>query len=69
MAAGIFGSQSKKRSSLARCADCPHAASCFVCPVACAKNPDSAAGTRIPDFQCAFNQVALKYRRRFPIQR
>jgi sulfatase maturation enzyme AslB (radical SAM superfamily) len=69
VAAGIFSPQSTKRSSLARCADCPCAASCFVCPVACAKTPDSAEATRIPDFQCAFNQVALKYRRRFPIQR
>ena len=67
-AARIFGPGSRKRSGLGRCAACRYAAACFVCPVACAKNPDSADGTRIPDFQCAFNRVALEYRRRFPMQ-
>lgn len=67
-AAGIFVSQSRKRSRLGVCATCRHAAVCFVCPMACARNPDSAEANRIPDFQCAFNQVALKYRRRFPVQ-
>ncbi len=69
VAAGIFGPQSGKRSSSGRCAACRHASACFICPIACAKNPDSAESNRIPDFQCAFNQVALKYRRRFPVQR
>ncbi len=68
VAAGIFGPQSGKRSSSGRCAACRHASACFICPIACAKNPDSAEANRIPDFQCAFNQVALKYRRRFPVQ-
>ena len=67
-AARIFGPQSRKRSGLARCAACRYAAACFVCPIACAKNPDSAGANRIPDFQCAFNRIALEYRRRFPIQ-
>lgn len=67
-AARIFGPQSRKRSGLERCAACRYAAACFVCPIACAKNPDSAGANRIPDFQCAFNRIALEYRRRFPIQ-
>ena len=67
--AGIFGPQSRKRSGLDRCATCRYAAACFVCPIACAKNPDSPDANRIPDFQCAFNRIALEYRRRFPIQR
>jgi len=67
--AGIFGPQSRKRSGHDRCATCRYAAACFVCPIACAKNPDSADANRIPDFQCAFNRIALEYRRRFPIQR
>ncbi len=67
--AEIFGPQSRKRSGLARCATCRYAAACFVCPIACAKNPDSAEANRIPDFQCAFNRIALEYRRRSPIQR
>ena len=68
LAAGIFGPQSRKRSSAGACAACRHAAVCFVCPIACAKNPDSAYTDRIPEFQCAFNRVALEYRRRFPMQ-
>jgi len=67
-AASIFAPQSRKRSGFGRCAACRYAAACFVCPIACAKNPDSADVNRIPDFQCAFNRIALEYRRRFPIQ-
>ena len=67
-AAGIFGPQRGKRSSLGRCAACRHAGTCFVCPVACAKNPDSSDADRVPDFQCAFNRIALDCRRRFPRQ-
>ena len=69
LAAGIFGPQRRKRSRLGRCRSCQYAAGCFVCPIACAKNPESADSARIPDFQCAFNRSMLKYRRRFPIQR
>lgn len=68
LASGIFGPQSRKRSRLGACAVCRHASVCVICPIACAKNPDSADATRIPDFQCAFNRIALEYRRRFPIQ-
>ena len=67
--AGIFGPQSRKRSGLDGCATCRYASACFVCPIACAKNPDATDANRIPDFQCAFNRIALEYRRRFPIQR
>jgi hypothetical protein len=66
--AGIFRPQRGKRSSLGRCATCRHAGACFICPIACAKNPDSGDAVRVPDFQCAFNRVALDYRRRFPLQ-
>jgi len=66
--AGIFRPQRLKRSRHGRCATCRHAGACFVCPIACAKNPDSARTDRIPDFQCAFNRIVLDYRRRFPIQ-
>ncbi|HSP92866.1 MAG TPA: radical SAM protein [Vicinamibacterales bacterium] len=69
LAAGIFRPQSRKRSRFGVCAACRHAAVCFVCPIACAKNPGSADANRIPEFQCAFNRIALEYRRRFPIQR
>lgn len=67
-AAGIFRPQRSKRSNLGRCATCRHAGTCFVCPVACAKNPDNGDADRVPDFQCAFSRVALDCRRRFPRQ-
>jgi sulfatase maturation enzyme AslB (radical SAM superfamily) len=67
-ASGIFRAQRKKRSSYRRCANCRHAGVCFVCPMACAKNPDTDDPARVPDFQCAFNRIALDYRRRFPRQ-
>jgi sulfatase maturation enzyme AslB (radical SAM superfamily) len=67
-AAGVFVPQRSKRSSDGRCAACRHAGVCFICPIACAKNPDSNDPKRVPDFQCAFNRVALDYRRRFPRQ-
>ncbi len=67
-AAEIFVPQRSKRSSERGCAACRHAGVCFICPVACAKNPDGGNAHRVPDFQCAFNRVALDYRRRFPRQ-
>jgi sulfatase maturation enzyme AslB (radical SAM superfamily) len=67
-AAGIFRPQRTKHSSDRRCATCRHAGVCFVCPMACAKNPDTDDPDRVPDFQCTFNRVALDYRRRFPRQ-
>jgi sulfatase maturation enzyme AslB (radical SAM superfamily) len=67
-ATGIFAAQSRKRSGSGRCAACRHVRACFVCPIACAKNPDSTDPLRIPEFQCAFNRITLDYRRRFPIQ-
>jgi sulfatase maturation enzyme AslB (radical SAM superfamily) len=67
-AAEIFRPQRGKRSSYGGCATCRHAGACMICPIACAKNPDSSDPNRVPDFQCAFNRAALDYRRRFPCQ-
>jgi len=64
----IFGRQDRKRSSDSRCATCRFVGACLICPITCAKNPDSTDPNRIPDYQCAFNRVAFKYRRRFPCQ-
>jgi sulfatase maturation enzyme AslB (radical SAM superfamily) len=67
-AAGIFRPQRGKRSGLGRCATCRHAGACFICPIACAKSLENSDAASVPDFQCAFNRVALDYRRRFPRQ-
>jgi radical SAM protein with 4Fe4S-binding SPASM domain len=67
-AAGVFHSKETKYSSYGRCADCRFFATCLVCPMSVAHDPDHADPNRLPDFLCAFNQVTLKYRERFPRQ-
>jgi sulfatase maturation enzyme AslB (radical SAM superfamily) len=67
-AAGIFCRKETKYSSYGRCADCRFFATCLVCPMSVARDPDHADPNRLPDFLCAFNQVVLKYRERFPRQ-
>jgi len=64
--AGLFRGKEKRHSSYGRCAECPYLDDCWVCPVSIAYDPASKDPNRIPDFICAFNQVALKYRRQFP---
>jgi hypothetical protein len=67
-AAGIFHRKETKYSSYGRCADCRFFATCLVCPMSVARDPDHTDPDRVPDFLCAFNQVVLKYRERFPRQ-
>jgi hypothetical protein len=67
-AAGIFYRKETKYSSYGRCADCRLFATCLVCPMSVARDPDHTDPDRVPDFLCAFNQVVLKYRERFPRQ-
>jgi sulfatase maturation enzyme AslB (radical SAM superfamily) len=54
-----------KRSSYARCGDCPWASECFVCPAAICLAGDAADPDVIPDFQCAFNRAVFAARRSF----
>jgi sulfatase maturation enzyme AslB (radical SAM superfamily) len=65
-AAGIFVRQDSKRSSYGPCAKCPVVGECVVCPVACTKDPAVKRPRQVSDYLCAFNRVALTYRRRFP---
>jgi len=67
-AAGVFHSKETKYSSYGRCADCRFFSTCLVCPMSVARDPDHADPSRLPDFLCAFNQIMLKYRERFPRQ-
>jgi sulfatase maturation enzyme AslB (radical SAM superfamily) len=55
----------KKHSGYGRCADCRYFADCAICPVSIAQSPGNTDPHRVPDFTCAFNRVALKYRRLF----
>lgn len=67
-AAGIFHDKQDKYSSYGRCGECRHLGTCGVCPVSIGHQPGNTDPNRIPDFQCAYNLVSLKYRERFPIQ-
>lgn len=65
---GIFDHGEKRYSSYGRCGDCEYRDRCGVCPVASAYIPGNVDPNRVPDFQCVFNRIALKYRDRFPAQ-
>jgi hypothetical protein len=63
-AAEIFHHQEDKYSSYRRCGECEYLAECSVCPMSLGRV--EADVKRIPDFLCAYNLVALKYRAQFP---
>jgi sulfatase maturation enzyme AslB (radical SAM superfamily) len=65
-ATGLFGPRNRLHSSYRACARCRHLGRCVVCPLATAHTPGATDPTRVPDFACAFNQVALRYQARFP---
>ena len=64
--AAIFHHREEKYSSYGKCSDCTYSNTCAVCPVSIGLDPRNTDPHRVPDFFCAFNQVALKYRSRFP---
>ncbi len=68
VAAGAFQHPERRYSSYRRCADCEFLERCRICPLACASVPGWDDMYRVPDFLCAFNQVALAHRARFPVQ-
>lgn len=64
--AEIFHYKRDKYSSYGRCRTCRYRNHCSVCPVSIGCDPGNDDPHRVPDFICAFNRVALKYRDRFP---
>jgi hypothetical protein len=64
--AEIFHHKEMKYSSYGRCRDCSYLNGCYVCPVSIGYDPANEDPRKIPDFLCAYNMVALKYRDRFP---
>jgi uncharacterized protein len=63
-----FSQPGRRYSSYRKCADCEFLPECQACPLAAAPMPRWDDTLRVPDFICAFNQVSLAYRRRFPPQ-
>jgi sulfatase maturation enzyme AslB (radical SAM superfamily) len=64
--AEMFHHKEKKYSSYRKCGECEYLDSCAVCPVSIGYDPKNTDPHRVPDFLCAFNMVALRYRERFP---
>ncbi|HJQ99943.1 MAG TPA: radical SAM protein [Candidatus Polarisedimenticolaceae bacterium] len=64
--AAIFDDKQRKYSSYGRCGACRYLATCSVCPTGIGHIPGNTDPDRVPDFACAYNLVALEYRRRFP---
>jgi hypothetical protein len=55
-------------SSYRRCSECEYLGRCKACPLSAASDPHWPDARRVPDFVCAWNQVALAHRDRFPYQ-
>jgi sulfatase maturation enzyme AslB (radical SAM superfamily) len=64
----IFDRQDQKWSSYGKCRDCPSVGVCRICPVGSAKDPRVQHPLQVSDSLCAFNRVALEFRRQFPCQ-
>lgn len=67
-AAGAFQHPERRYSSYRKCADCEFLGRCRICPLACASVPGWDDMHRVSDFVCAFNQISLAHRDRFPCQ-
>ncbi len=65
---GLFDLATANHSSYRRCGDCPCRSRCLVCPISIGRAWGSLDPHQVPDLQCAFAQVALAYRDRFPGQ-
>lgn len=68
IASEMFTHPERRYSSYRRCADCEFLGRCHICPLASASVPGWHDPYRVSDFLCAFNQVALAARDRFPAQ-
>jgi sulfatase maturation enzyme AslB (radical SAM superfamily) len=68
-AAEIFHHKEEKYSSYQRCGECRYLADCVVCPMSIGREEGQNDPRRVPDFNCAYNLISLKYRARFPRQR
>lgn len=63
---GTFAGKGRMRTGYGSCRTCHFRRECFVCPASVPLAGASLGLGRIPDSACAFNQVTLSYRRRFP---
>jgi sulfatase maturation enzyme AslB (radical SAM superfamily) len=64
----IFDGKDRKYSAYGSCKECRWFDRCFMCPACIPHVPGSEDPDRVSDFYCAFNQVALKYRSRAPLE-
>ena len=64
--AEIFHHKELKYSSYGQCGECKYLADCAVCPMSIGRVEGEEDPRRVPDFNCAYNLISLKYRDRFP---
>jgi len=64
----LFHRLDRKHSAYGDCRECTHREGCAICPISIAHIPGNDDPMRVPDFQCAFQRVAAKWRARFPAQ-
>ncbi len=60
----FISSRAGKYSTYGRCASCPAAEECLICPVSIGLQPGNEDPDRIADFNCAFSRVVWAARRR-----
>jgi hypothetical protein len=63
----LFHEPDRKYSAYGRCCECRFQRLCDVCPTSIGHIPGNRDPHRIPDFLCAYNLVANKYRQEFPV--
>ncbi len=64
-AANLLLCKEEQYSSYGRCGECPDLARCTVCPLSIGYLEGNEDPRRVPDFICAFNSIALKFRDQF----
>jgi sulfatase maturation enzyme AslB (radical SAM superfamily) len=62
----VFCAREEMYSSYGSCRDCQFVDRCIICPTCSGYIPGNTDPRLVPDHQCAFNFLAMKYRDRFP---
>jgi sulfatase maturation enzyme AslB (radical SAM superfamily) len=64
----LFNSAPDRESIYGKCRHCPAAPVCQICPLALLEFGPGPAPKKVPALLCAYNMLAAKYHRLFPVQ-